>query len=1017
MNYKCKKCGTELVLDGKMQVCECCSLAISAENDTTGNLKKALDQISTISREYDVDGASKNVMTIISSWDKYSVLPDFNNVWRELIIGVTGSAVAKKDKELMPVLKNHARDFDSQREGSSLLLTLLKTYPKLGTINDWEDIIQQTYGDESKFAVICDSIIYCILKGKSKSFAIEIFNLFAAKGSDWIDAGRKYIRALLSSEEIASEVFPVSSFNASCCKFAVNLRNYCKKYLEGDHKIAIEETKVWENYTVAVKARKKRNIIIASSICAVIVCIAIGVAIFLGSVNRSTIEFKVDKVIEVTFGQEPREFLDGYTVTYKLNSGKEITEPVHNLLQGYDKDKLGEQTVELVFKGARVQATVIVKKSQLSAPRVTQQGNYIVWEPVPHAEYYAVYINAAVTETQTTTNLSYDISADNSFGELNITVRAFTSDTYYEASVQSESLRVVKLEAPKNIAYANGILTWSAVEGACSYELKVNGTPYNVTEPKCTLALISGDNTVTINAKGENDNVIFGVTNQNIFYGKLNPITQMTYSGENVSWEAEDSAKSFAIYVDGVYWKDLSRSYFSVENDGFAQAFGNGVHQIGIVCKTSVMGIEASDKKEFAVAIGNLITMGDGKLSWTSLGQSATYFVTVNGTRMTLSDSYIALKDCTWRDGENTVSVSASVGGVEHICQTARVIKHVSPKISVENGILVTENKEGDSFKLDSGEWSSTIPDLSSLLAGEHTIYAVRNGKLGALEISSEQIEIKLIRAQAPTLSVVAGKINCLYDSEKYELSIFCAPVGSENYNKISSADEIAVAGDYIVRATLTPKASVFSGYKGLLSSEYSATVNAHKPSYPTVAYDKITHILSSDTPGAKFYYMQNGVEYEIIGGNTSSMPGGVFTVYARLNSTADGVLHSLNTPEHLRVSVFNLNIDMQVNALQNSNTCNATFGGCSEIDSLTFTYKFIYYDINGNEVGGMDMTAQPPITVKTKTNDGSTIWKQLTYYHQQFSTGSFNDIRSFKLIVYIQFDNEILIREATSYK
>ena len=1018
MKYKCKKCGAEYAIEEKTKVCPYCGLDICDENNANKGAKNIQEHLRRIEIDYEETGDSADVKTAISEWNSYKSSPDFNHVWSTFIVRTTGLAVAKKDKELLPVLKNHARDFDSQRTESDLFLTLLKTHPKLGTINDWEELIQRTHGDQTKFGILCDSIIYCIIKLKSKSFAVEIFNLFFSKKDEWADAGRKYIRALLSSDEIASDVFPVSAFNGATSKFALNLKSYCRKYLDGDHSLALEQTKVWENYLTSLKLRKKRNIIITSIVAGAAAVITIAVLIFLSSINKSTIEFTVDKVIEVTYGESPKEFLDGYYVSYKKNSGKAITDTLEDKIVGYNPELIGEQTVHFEFKGKKVTSTLILKKLQLEAPKLTQHGSYVKWDAVPHAQYYSVFVNASVTETLRTESLSYDLSTNENSGELKIVVRAYTNDKKYEASYASEPLTVTKLESPTNIIYMGGKLSWNAVNGATSYELIVNGAPYTVTSPECTVAFNQGDNTVTINAKGANENVIHGVTTQTIFYGKLDSITSMSYQNGNVSWVADENAKSFAVYVNGQYWKDFSRNYFSCDTDGFTDAFGTGIKEIGIVCKTATMGIESSDMKSYNVCIGNRIVMGDNRLEWTSLGQGATYFVTVNGSEYTLADNYLTLGESSWSVGNNTISINARLGGVEYICETATVTKHPAPSISVTDSGWSTDNNENNMYKVNDGPWSNTLPDVSTLLAGEHTVISKRVvSSSTALELESDESTFKIVRASSPTVYISGGMLQCTYDSDKYTLKVFYAPLDSDSWIQISSTNDIVNPGEYKLRASLTPNASAFEGFGGFLSSSYSSEATATKPAYPSVFYDSSSHTLTSDPVGAQFYYVdENGEEHEIIGGDASTLPGGAFSVYARFNATEDGVLNSANTPEHKRVSVFNLDIDFSVNALANQNTCYLNFKGCADISELNFTCKIEYFNANGELIGTWDRS-DTDVKATNKTSDGDTIWTSLTYYHAQFVSCSFNDIKTFKVTVVIDFGTETLTREATTHK
>ncbi len=1022
MNYKCKRCGESFNVTETMKECPNCALPICPENDVSGTMadqeKKKIqkeEDLKKLVESYAKTEDSKDIKAVIPSWDEYTSLPDFNRVWRDFIVNAAGVAVSKKDKDLQDVLKRHAQDFDSVREGSDLFLSLLKVHAKLGGINDWAELIQRTGGDHTKFAVICDSIMYRIIKNKDKAFAIEVFNYIKLKGEAWVEAGGIYVRALLHSEEIANDVLNVKAFNIMTVKFAKELRSYCKKYLEKSQGITVEQSKVWENYLAACKARKKRTVVISAVVAAVLVAVAIGVVIFLNTINKSTITFNVDKVIEVIYGEEPRDFLKDYNVSYKRNSGKSETQSLEDKMIGYNPELIGEQTVQFEFKGVTQSVTIVIKNSQLDAPVLKQEGNRVTWEPVLHATEYAVYVNATSAETIKTTSLSYDLSTNANHGELTVTVRAFTTDTKYEASPASEPLKVTKLQAPQNLVYQSGKLSWNTVAGATGYELMINGSPYTTTTPELVVGFVQGDNEITINAKGADDKVIFGVTTTKIFYGHLDPITGMSYQNNRVYWQAGENAKSFAVYVNGTYWKDFSRNYFDVNADGFASEFGEDTHEIGIICKTATMGIEPSEIKEYKVVLGNHITMGDDQVSWSGLGTGATYHISINGEApLQTGDTYFAMNQYDWNIGDNTITVTASFGGAEYICETVTVIKHPAPSISVSDNGWVTDNHANNLYSYNNGPWGTTLPDVTTLSTNDIVRAKRAVSSATALEIASDVIEIKIARATAPTIYVAGGTLQCTYDSAAYQLNIFYTPVGSNNWVPISSVTEIVTEGAYQLRATLIPKAEGFPGYSGFLSSDYSAVIDVTKPAAPDVTYNKDTHQLTSTTPGAKFYYVDDsGVEHGIVGGNTSNMPGGVFLVYARLNATAPGVLNSANTPEYARASVFNLDITFSVTPRQTGNLCSFVFGGCSEIDSLTYSYTIEYLDASDNVIGGIDKSDEEK-TSTAKRDDN--IVESVNYrVGATFESGkSHADVVKIRVTITITVGSETMVKTAT---
>jgi hypothetical protein len=497
----------------------------------------------------------------------------------------------------------------------------------------------------------------------------------------------------------------------------------------------------------------------------------------------------------------------------------------------------------------------------------------------------------------------------------------------------------------------------------------------------------------------------------------------MSYQNNRVYWQAGENAKSFAVYVNGTYWKDFSRNYFDVNADGFATEFGESSHEIGIVCKTATMGIEPSEMKSYKVVLGNHIAMNDDQISWSGIGMGATYHISINGeTPLQTGDTYLSMLQYTWKIGDNTITVTASYNNAEYICETVTVVKHPAPAISVSDNGWMSDNNPGNLYQLNNGAWGTTLPDVSTLNTNDVVRAKRAVSSPSAFEIASEVVEVKIVRANAPTIYVAGGTLQCTYDAGAYRLNVFYVVKNGNNWVPISSVNEIVNPGEYQLRATLVPKAEGFPGYNGFLSSGYSNVVDAIKPVAPDVEYDKDSHQLTSTTPGAKFYYVdENNVEHEITNGNTNTLPGGVFSVYARLNATVAGMLNSANTPDYLRKVVTNLDIDFLINVPQGTNSCYLNFGGCQDITSLTYTYKIEYYGADGTTViGGIDRTGEPPITTTTKTNNGETIWTQVMYYHHQYATMangySSNDIQKIKITVYITIGNETMVKDATCF-
>ena len=140
----------------------------------------------------------------------------------------------------------------------------------------------------------------------------------------------------------------------------------------------------------------------------------------------------------------------------------------------------------------------------------------------------------------------------------------------------------------------------------------------------------------------------------------------------------------------------------------------------------------------------------------------------------------------------------------------------------------------------------------------------------------------------------------------------------------------------------------------------------------------------------------------------------GVFSVYARLNATTDNTLHSENTPEPMRASVFNLDITFTLTQAS-PNQCYFVFEGCNDVDSLTLTYKIEYFNGTGAAIGTLDKTVTP-LTLPKNANSPSRIAALINFRNTEivFESGyTYTDIKKIKVTVYIGEDDARLTKTA----
>lgn len=1016
VSVKCPKCGTEYEIDERKSHksrCPACGYRrVTIEQNADEDVRKkfaekkgeAAEECRKALEEYEQTGSVKRLHAVIENCANYRGVEGFGEMWRLFILSVAGESVRRGDRELQTYLKNHAKKYDAESDGEDgLYLSVLQSYSNVGANNDWDDLIRRTQGDEEKFTALSENIIGYIVRKRDKAFAMDIFHLLAAKGAEWADAGRIYLRTLLSSGEVAAQVFPRSAFNRRTKKFFQDVSAYCRKYLKGDSKITLEEMTVWKNYVDACKFQKRRNIGIAAAAAAVLLCAGTGMYFYLDAPAAGSIEFNVDRVIEATYG-EPLD-LSAYSVTYRKNSGREVEEPLaQSMLRGFDPELVGkQQTAYIEYEGESIGITVLVNPAVLEAPVLAQSGNYVTWDFVANAAGYSVYVNSTSAPVAQVEGLSYDLSANANFGSLTVTVRAEAPSEKYTNSALSAPLAVSKLQAPHGLSYAGGVLRWSAVEGAASYDVTVNGTPLTAEENFCQTDLAQGENEIVIVAKSASASVVDGIARETFDYSKLEAASQPSYSGGRIRWEAGAGATSFSLYVDGEYWRDVTRNYIDVEADGFASFFGEGEHAIGVICRSSLSGVEVSDMAEFSVDVGNRIFRDGDVLRWDSVGQGATYTVVLNGQQLApLVSPYLAVGEAQWREGENTLSVTAELGTRTIVCETATVTKLSAPRVSVAGGTWVSDGGASARYRFDGGAWSASLPALAGLAAGEHTLEAMRAGDPASLQLDSDSALLTIRKLASPVISVEGGQLAGNITAEGCTLQLYYCREGGSSYTRISSLADIRTAGNYTVYAAFSATDALAAQYGCVLDSEPSNEVPVTKLPAPSVFYEEGAEFVTSDAEGARFFYMQDGEERELPGGQVAALPAGTFQIYARLYASAPGELTSENTPQDARVSVYNLDVTLSINKAT-TNQIYAVFDGCEGIASLSFTYEMRYYNAEGAQIG-----KRVSIVEVTVNNDAdaslSTIATRLPYntFDILFEEGySFEDARELELVVY----------------
>lgn len=140
----------------------------------------------------------------------------------------------------------------------------------------------------------------------------------------------------------------------------------------------------------------------------------------------------------------------------------------------------------------------------------------VSWNVVDEAVYYNIYINNILTDT--TTNLSYELSLKEGIYKIKVNAKTSTSYSSFSNVIEyySDGSKfvedVIVLDAPV-LKYENNKLSWNKVNKAVKYDIYLNGVLYtSTTNLSYAIEIVNGDKyyVVAVNGKyySEKSNVI-----------------------------------------------------------------------------------------------------------------------------------------------------------------------------------------------------------------------------------------------------------------------------------------------------------------------------------------------------------------------------------------------------------------------------------------------------------------------------------------------------------------------------
>ena len=189
----------------------------------------------------------------------------------------------------------------------------------------------------------------------------------------------------------------------------------------------------------------------------------------------------------------------------------------------------------------------------------------------------------------------------------------------------------LELAAPENVKYDGKTISWSSVENADSYTVKIDdGEEYTVTSPKFPYSAKGKQFSVTVTAVSDAGALIKSGEAKKLFF-PLDTVNELTVSKDGtLTWPVVENADAYEIQIDGEVVEEVSATSFS--------GFPAGTHQIAV--RPIVSGDDSyyssfSAPKSITV-LGAVakddITYANGKISWKYVTGASHYELYVNGT-------------------------------------------------------------------------------------------------------------------------------------------------------------------------------------------------------------------------------------------------------------------------------------------------------------------------------------------------------------------------------------------------
>jgi hypothetical protein len=213
-----------------------------------------------------------------------------------------------------------------------------------------------------------------------------------------------------------------------------------------------------------------------------------------------------------------------------------------------------------------ISATKLAATSQVSIVN-----GVITWLAVPNATEYVLTIDEQTFETS---NTYFYAEESIPVGEHFVSISSRAENYLYSKNTSAKLVQ--KLSAPTNFRVENGVLVWSSVEYASSYEIVAGSNTYNSGDLNVYTLPLTGDNTydIKIRTKGDNKKYLTSEFTEVLSATKLAKPQDIMLENGYITITPVANATSYTLEVNGVR-NELTEEMFPYYLDGVGEEYYN----------------------------------------------------------------------------------------------------------------------------------------------------------------------------------------------------------------------------------------------------------------------------------------------------------------------------------------------------------------------------------------------------------------------------------------------------------